>query len=205
MKMIRMFHHFREMYWYFFVSAVLFAAGVWIGVSDPPAFRELIVSQLQGLQDAAEQISQLENERVGMFLFIFLNNAIKSIVIVFLGLLLGIFPVLFLLINGMVIGFMLLLMHDHGVNVADVVLYGILPHGILELPAVIIACAYGLKLGALTLKKLIGRDAGELRRTLRITLPLIVFLTVVLCVAAVVEATLTPWLMENNFQGAFIK
>lgn len=197
--MTRLFRHFREMYGYFAVSAALFAVGIWYGLQDPPAFRELVVSQIEGLQDAARQISELENEWLGMLLFIFLNNAIKSALIVFLGLLLGIFPVMFLVINGMVIGFMLFIMDDQGLNVGDVVLYGLLPHGILELPAIIIACAYGLKLGVLAIRKLIGRDAGELRSTLRITLPLVVFLTVVLFVAALVEATLTPWLMQNHF------
>jgi|HigsolmetaAR203D_1030402.scaffolds.fasta_scaffold02838_2 stage II sporulation protein M len=197
--MTRLFRHFREMYGYFAVSAALFAVGVWYGLQDPPAFRELIASQIDGLQNAARQISELENEWLGMLLFIFLNNAIKSALIVFLGLMLGIFPVVFLVINGMVIGFMLLIMDDQGLNVADVVLYGLLPHGILELPAIIIACAYGLKLGVLAFRRLTGRDAGELRSTLGITLPLVAFLTVVLFVAALVEATLTPWLMQNHF------
>jgi len=197
--MIRLFRHFREMYGYFAISAALFAVGVWYGLQDPPAFRELIASQIDGLQNAARQISELENEWLGMLLFIFLNNAIKSALIVFLGLMLGIFPVVFLVINGMVIGFMLLIMDDQGLNVADVVLYGLLPHGILELPAIIIACAYGLKLGVLAFRRLTGRDAGELRSTLGITLPLVAFLTVVLFVAALVEATLTPWLMQNHF------
>ena len=199
MLLVRLFRHFRQMYGYFAVSALLFAAGIWYGMQDPPAFRELILSQLEGLQDAARQIGELENEQLGMFAFIFLNNAIKSAIVVYLGLLFGLFPLVFLLINGMVIGFLLFVMREQGADVADVLLYGILPHGILELPAIVIACAYGLKLGVLAMRRLAGRDGGELGYTLRLTLPLILFLAAVLLAAALVEATVTPWLMRQHF------
>lgn len=80
---------------------------------------------------------------------------------------------------------------------------GLLPHGIIELAAIVIACAYGLRFGKMMLQ---GAGAALTRRSgwgqqfeqfiLR-TLPVIVLIVVMLIVAAVIESTVTPWLLEK--------
>lgn len=121
------------------------------------AFHAFLNLQIQGLAEVAEQLMQAENSMLQMFLFIFFNNVIKSIAIVYLGFLLGFLPIVFLAINGMVLGYLYLQMTviQQSLTLSDL-LIGILPHGIIELPAVIIACGFGMRLGALAWKRLLG-------------------------------------------------
>jgi stage II sporulation protein M len=78
-----------------------------------------------------------------------------------------------------------------------------LPHGIIEIPAIVIASAFGIRFGAILFKGLLsilsprGRAAckEELLQFLRITPVLCVCLVVVLLAAAIIESTITPWIM----------
>lgn len=194
---VGLFRHMREMKGYIVWSAVIFCAGILYGaVSD--TFRDVLDGQINALAETAGRLSELENARFWMFVFIFLNNSIKAILVMFLGLIGGVVPLIFLLINGMVIGYLLATMEEKGLGVTEIVLKGLLPHGVLEIPAIVVACAYGMGLGVHLLRSLIPktRIAGQLERTLTATLPLMVLLTAVLLAAAVIEVTVTPWLLS---------
>jgi len=192
----RMFGHFRSMGAPFAVAAALFAAGIWFGaVSD--AFQELLQEQLDALGAAAQTLGSMENAHFWTGVFIFFNNTVKSIIVMYLGLFFGIVPILFLLLNGMVIGYLLSVLDQQGVQVAEIVVKGLLPHGILEIPAIVLACGYGLKLGWSVWSAMIGRAEGkvQLKQTMLASLPLMLFLTAVLLVAAIIESTVTVWLL----------
>jgi stage II sporulation protein M len=84
-------------------------------------------------------------------------------------------------------------------------LQGILPHGILEIPAIIIASAYGIRLGMFVLKGLFlwlspnNKTAfrAEFRGFMQMSMQLVMFLTIVLFVAAIIESTFTFWLISR--------
>jgi stage II sporulation protein M len=126
---------------------------------------------------------------------IFLNNAIKSLLVMAGGVVFGLFPVIFLLANGAALGIVLSAsVRSRGLLPA---LLAILPHGIFELPAILLASSMGLLLGGFAIKRLFRRANISLRNELvlamsfftRIVLPLLV-------VAAVVEAFLTAILVS---------
>lgn len=85
-----------------------------------------------------------------VFLVIFLNNSIKAFLAIILGVLL-IPPIFFVLTNGFILGIVV------GVKGAELglikTLMMILPHGIIEIPAMIVSAAYGTEVGIAVLKK----------------------------------------------------
>jgi len=186
---------------YFIAAALVFVTGVILGYADSEHFEAILQSQVKGLQELARSLSMKDHSVVWLFGFIFLNNAIKSVLIIFAGAFFGVLPLFFLVINGMVIGYLAELQTQTGQF--GYFLKGILPHGIFEIPAIVLACAYGLKFGAIVSKGLFGllsnrsrqAFAADLQRFRKISLPLIGLLIGTLLVAAIVESVVTPWLL----------
>ncbi|MEF3303326.1 stage II sporulation protein M [Paenibacillus sp. GYB003] len=203
MTLKSLFAHFKEMPNYFIASALVFIAGVALGYADSARFEAILQSQVEGLRQLAQSIAVKDHSMLWLFGFIFLNNALKSILIIFAGALFGVLPLFFLLINGMVIGYLASLQAQAGE--LGFFLKGILPHGVLEIPAIVIACAYGIKLGAIVGKGFLrlpssqGRQAfaAEWSRFMKVSVPLIGLLVVTLLAAAIVESTVTPWLIRK--------
>ncbi|PZE19102.1 stage II sporulation protein M [Paenibacillus xerothermodurans] len=189
------------MKYYFIASALVFAVGVVMGVGFADQFQAFIDEQLAGLRQLTESIENQPNPQMTLFWLIFLNNTSKSILIIALGAFFGILPLFFLLSNGLLLGYV-------GVAATKKVslahfLAGILPHGVIEIPAIIFACAFGLRFGVLILKTMIGaiRPGGlvakkeQLRDFTKALGPAVLVLVISLGIAAVIESTITYWLV----------
>ncbi|MGG1635994.1 stage II sporulation protein M [Paenibacillus sp. MCAF9] len=198
--------HFKQMNPYIAFGSILFLAGMVIGGTNP-AFRAFLDEQLKGLGQLAEMIDDSKNPTLTMMIFIFLNNAVKSILVMYLGALFGVLPFFFLVVNGMMIGYLLKTTAElHGGGyVMELIVKGLLPHGILEIPAIIIACAYGMRFGVLIFKAVgslvfarskTGNISRELESFVVRTVPVMVILTITLLIAAVIESTITLWLLQ---------
>jgi len=127
---------------------------------------------------------------------IFLNNTIKALLVTVGGAALGILPVIFIFANGAAVGFVLYgSIQSQGLLT---VLLAILPHGIFELPAVLLAASMGLLLGNYSIKKLFGSGetaiGGELALALKFFVRIVVPL---LFIAALVEAFVTSVLVKG--------
>ncbi|OCT10887.1 hypothetical protein A8709_04100 [Paenibacillus pectinilyticus] len=194
--------HFKEMKHYFIVVVLVFGFSFYLGWANSGQYSHFLEGQLAGLKPTINTINASDNPQLWLFVLIFLNNAIKSVVIVFTGLLLGILPLFMIIANGMILGYVLSLQTNG--STLTVVLKGILPHGIIEIPVILIACAYGLKLGMLVWK--MGLQVAvpiekksarlEIRRILQLTKPLSVGIVILLLFAAIIESTLTYWLVH---------
>jgi stage II sporulation protein M len=130
-----------------------------------------------------------------IFLVIFLNNAIKALLAIILGLLIFV-PVGFVAYNGWIIGIVVCEQVRTSGYVS--VVAGILPHGIIELPMIIVSAALGTRLGVMAFlriegtisnKDLISKIKWSVRFYLRWILPL-------LFVAALIETFITPIIMQ---------
>lgn len=128
-----------------------------------------------------------------LFVFIFLNNAVKTFLSLILGVVIGLPPLYFIFTNGELIGLVSALsIHSNGLMTT---LAALVPHGIFEIPAVIMSAGYGLWLGWQTILALAHRARlGEamkfaLGRYVKIVLPL-------LLIGALVEAFITPLLIN---------
>lgn len=197
--------HFRQMSRYTGLSTIIFLAGIIIGGINP-AFRQFLDGQLEGLDQLVKGIENSTNPTMTMILVIFFNNAIKAVLVMYFGALLGILPIIFLAVNGMVLGYMMQLNAEkYGVmQTVELMIKGILPHGWIEIPAIIIACAYGIRFGVIMLKLLgsglfakskAAANVKSLEYFLIRSVPVTVLLIVALAIAAVIESTVTGWIL----------
>ncbi|GKU76669.1 stage II sporulation protein M [Paenibacillus sp. L3-i20] len=198
--------HIKQMRSYIIFATMVFFAAIVIGGTNTD-FHSFLEGQLAGLGQIKGMVDSSQFPTITMMIFIFFNNAIKSILIMYLGAFFGILPLFFLAVNGMIVGYLLQRIAETpgSHSVLEVIFKGLLPHGIIEIPAIIIACAYGLKFGTLILRgtgsllyvrsKLqgIGQEIGYF--VIR-TVPMIVILTVALLIASIIESTLTVWLLS---------
>ncbi|GGH39922.1 stage II sporulation protein M [Paenibacillus segetis] len=185
------------------LSLVLFVAGMVIGTVNADFITTLIAPQLESLREYSQELSQSAHPEWNFFVFIFLNNAVKSIVIIFAGALFGLLPIFFLIMNGMVIGYLLSAAATQGENLFDLIVKGLLPHGIIEIPAILIAAAFGLQFGYLVMKGLGEWGARDLsERTvnwgafLKTIVRASIWITISLLIAAIIESTLTLYLVS---------
>ncbi len=182
----------------------LFVVSAAIGYMIPGASPDAAKSLLAGLQEKADQLSGQSSPV--MMLGIFANNVMGSLMAMIFGLAAGLFPILFIVSNGMVIGIVLeLIVVKMGAGAGLLVFaLGILPHGIFELPAVFLSAAIGLKLGYEALRSLYRRQdsvTGELMRGLMIFL---FWVLPILLVAAFVETYVTGAIIGYLVPGSVL-
>lgn len=151
---------------------------------------------LSGLENKAQTLTG--QPPIQMMLGIFFNNALDGFLSMAFGLVIGLFPLFFILTNGMVIGIMLeLMIVKYGVAYGTFIfLVGIMPHGIFELPAIFISTSIGLKLGYEVLRTIFLRKTDmvlELRNALMI---FIFWILPMLLVAALIETFVTGALLS---------
>jgi stage II sporulation protein M len=202
-KFKQLFAHFREMKHYFIAATMVFAIGIFVGWQYSAQFADYLQSGLEKLKPINDFVNTKDNPQLWLFMIIFLNNASIAVMVIFLGLIFGLLPLFMLVSNGMILGYALTL--NQSGSTALLILKGILPHGIFEISAILIACAYGIKLGTLVMKLFLHvliRPVGvtaraEIIRIFKLIVPLLSFIVILLLIAAVVESTLSYWLMKG--------
>jgi stage II sporulation protein M len=176
------------------IVTIIFVASIVGGVlgasASPERHAQLLQEATERLRPALEALRSGDNTRaIGM---IFWNNLRISLLIMGAGavvfpLVLGV-PMLFIGANGYLLGAIAALSRQ-GI---DRLLLAILPHGIFELPAVIIAGAWSLKMGVnWLLPAATGRRGDVWRETVFEGLWIVPLVTVLLAIAAVVEVLVT--------------
>lgn len=196
-----LFRHFREMRFYFLAVSAIFVVSIVMGTTHWN--EEILLEQLKGIQQIVESVEDKEATELWLFIGIFKNNLTAMLLMVALGIFFGIFPFFSLFINGLILGYVgdLAMEQVSFFNFAK----AIVPHGILEIPALLLAAAYGLKLGGLSFRaigSLFSRSRGEnfaadFMRVLKLLVPLIGLLVILLFFAALIESTLTLWLVQG--------
>jgi len=188
------------------VATIIFSVSMYFGATND-GFAAFLDTQIEGIKQLAGKIDNSANPTLTMIKIIFLNNAIKAVVVIFTGALFGLLPVFFLVINGMIIGYILqqTAMSESGITVFELIFKGLLPHGILEIPAILIASAYGLRLGK-ALFSIFGAllfDQNKLNfigsgyvLLLKRCGVISIYLVIILLLAAIIEGTITPWLLQ---------
>jgi stage II sporulation protein M len=125
-----------------------------------------------------------------IMMIIFLKNLLASAMAMLLGLGLGLVPLLVVTSNGFLLGIV-----AYGAIQKAGALYllaGILPHGIIELPTVLLSIAIGFRLGHL-LALTILREKEDLSGEIRMAFHFLVhWVTPLLLLAAAIETFITP-------------
>ncbi len=127
-----------------------------------------------------------------LFGFIAANNAFKSLLFMLGGLLGGVFPLFFLIFNGFFIGWIANSLGSvYGIGY---IVAGLTPHGIIEIPAIILAMSMGMSLGYTALNSLRGK--GNIMNEAKSALGLFMTRVVpMLILAAAIEVVITPLIM----------
>lgn len=189
----------REVRGYFIFAGLLFFASAFVGGAT-----DTQVGWLNGQLEQFDQIKQTvedsDNPEKTMFFIIFGKNLLASVLAMGFGIIGAIMPIAVLIINGMLIGYVLRLVSWSDQNVWEAVVKGLLPHGILELCAVFLACAFGIRFGFTFIRgiarSLTGKDEPwkPFVRTAIGTVPGFIAIVILLLFAAIVESTVTYWL-----------
>ncbi|BBI35993.1 stage II sporulation protein M [Cohnella abietis] len=186
---------------YFIFSVILFFAAVVIGAT-PNAPTEYLSQQIKSLQSLADDINKASNPEFKAFLLITANNVSNTLLVMVLGIVAGIMPIVMLISNGLVMGYLLSEIADKGHNVWLLIVKGILPHGIFELSAIFLACAFGMRFGITLFKGVLGSLLGKTKpwhpfvRTATGSVPALIVIIVFLVIAAIIESTITYWLVN---------
>ncbi len=164
---------------------VVFALGFFmltflIGFAFPIFFADEIIAFVNELIASLEGMSVVE-----LIGFIFWNNLKASFFAIILGITLGILPLVMLVTNGYLLGFV---SREAVAQNGLFVMWRLLPHGIFELPAVILSIGIGLKIGA----GMLGKDVKKkLKYNFKEGLRFFVFVILpLLLIAGIIEGVL---------------
>ena len=183
------------------VGVILFVigsiAGYTVYLNNPDLANLEGSSIFSGLE---QKISFFQNLNIlGKIIFIFLNNLLVALISVFLGAILGLFPIFIALMNGFVVGIVPgKVLESNGIGY---LLVGLVPHGIFEIPAILIAIGLGLKFGYLIISTIISILLGkstkdnEFKLFIRELKPAFKIILILLCIGAFVEILITPLLI----------
>ncbi|NJD75533.1 MAG: stage II sporulation protein M [Candidatus Methanoperedens sp.] len=125
-----------------------------------------------------------------IMLLIFFNNAIKSLLALLLGVGLGVIPLLFVAVNGVVLSIVVdVVSKKQGILFVAAAL---LPHGIIEIPIVLISAGIGLRLGYVMYLSIRGLRTDIKQELKQGLIFYIIRIVPLLFVAAMVETFITP-------------
>ncbi len=188
----------KDMRWIVLGTVVIFIALI---VLTDLFFMKHTDMMTQLLQEFQETLKDIAPDGTISAPLLFLNNLKACLIAMATGLIPFLFiPVLVLGVNAAVMGAVASMYRMAGMSVVSMYLFGILPHGIFELPAILLSISMGLYLCYCLVKRIcegrynrgiVKKALGNMLRTL---LTLIIPL---LAVAAVIETYVTPILMNH--------
>ncbi|MGM0438890.1 MAG: stage II sporulation protein M [Patescibacteria group bacterium] len=139
---------------YSIISSIIFVIFTLLGIAFNwlnPEETEFFFSQI------TEEFSFIENFNfLTTLLFIFLNNTLTLVIGTFLGVLFAAVPILFLAINGFVIG--VIASYVYPSFGALNLFISLAPHGVFELTALFISSGMGVYLGVLAIEEIKNKN-----------------------------------------------
>ena len=188
----------------FFLAVVAFGAGFLWTTTFIPQRIDLTSDEI--IRELSDQVAE-STTFMGMgnrvsAPFIFSHNVRAVGVILLAGLVsFSVLGMLVYLINLSTVGVVLGALQLLGYSPVTLVLNGVLPHGIFEIPALILASAATLHIGVVLVTPQVGRSMGEVVLELLASWAKIVAGLVIpmLFIAAMIEAYVTPLLLISAF------
>ena len=176
-------------------SSLLFAAGVVLGPTIGSALPGVNSYFGDSFRQLAWLAEWLEPYTFTMFIFILVKNLVSLAASFALSPLLGLMPLFSLLINGALIGYLgKIIAAEESVGY---LLLGILPHGVIELPAFIIANGAAFYFGAALMSTAFSaRVRAGLAETLVRSLKYLGLAAAMLLPAAAIETFVTPLFLD---------
>jgi stage II sporulation protein M len=177
-----------------FIAVGLFAIGMAIGLAMPNNVAGLLTEDLAAIEALASILGPFQITTV---LIIFFKNVSALLVSFLFSPLLCLVPILALTVNGWLLSFVSVIVVQE--ESLGLLLAGLLPHGIIELPALIIGEAAALSFGTMTIVALIAKNRrSQLLPNLKRNLRYLVIAFALLLPAAIIETYITPLFLNIN-------
>ena len=171
-----------------FIAVGLFAIGMAFGLAMPTNIGGLLTEDLAAIEALASILGPFQ---VTTAIIIFLKNVSALLVSFLFSPLLCLVPILALTVNGWLLSFVSVIVVQE--ESLGLLLAGLLPHGIFELPALIIGEAAALSFGTMTIVALIAKNRrSQLLPNLKRNLRYLVIAFALLLPAAIIETYITP-------------
>jgi len=177
--------------WWIIIAIVLFGIGIAFGLNAPPSIASLLSEELTALEEFGAILAPFT---LSTALFIFLKNVVVLLFSFALSPIFCLVPILTLAVNGWLVALVSTMIVKEESLVF--VLAGLLPHGIIELPALFIGEAAALSFGAMAVIALFKKEKRNLllpslKQNLKyLSIALALFLP-----AAIIETYVTPLLI----------
>ncbi len=175
---------------YILALALLFAASFLAGTMAPASIRKQMIEMFQSIVGNYRELAG-----GALFFNILVQNVMASIFVLISGVFAGIIPAFAIGSNGFGLG--VLYRQAAEVSGFPKAALKVLPYGVFEIPALLIAASYGLWLGVMVIRRWRGRGKGSphlrsyvehaFRRYFAVVFPLLI-------VAATIETALILWL-----------
>ena len=178
--------------WWIIIAIVLFSIGIVFGLAAPDSITSLLSEELTSLEELGGTLAPFT---FSMFIFIFIKHVIALLVSFVLSPIFCLVPVLALAVNGWLVGLVsTIVMEEESLGF---VLAGLMPHGIIELSALILGEAAALSFGAMVILVLFKKkDRSQLMPSLKQNLRYLVIAFALLVPAAIIETFVTPLLLK---------
>jgi len=168
------------------VAAALFITGIIFGLFTPADF---ISEEFADLEKTAEGL--LDLPIMALLVFILFRNLMSFLISFTLSPIFLLAPITALVLNGWILG--AVSVEVAGQESLGFVLAGILPHGIIEIPAFLIAEAAALSIGATVVLALFKKEKRpQVAPAFRQNLRYLIIAMLLLIPAAIIETFITP-------------
>lgn len=169
---------------YLLILTLIFSAAFLAGTLFPSSTRQQMTEAFQVVADNYRGLGGGK-----LFFTLLLHNVMATLFVLISGVIVGIIPTFAIGANGFVLG--VVYRQTAEVSGCSKAAMKVLPHGVFELPALLIAASYGLWLGVMLVRRMRGKESTLLsfhiehafRRYFSIVFPLLV-------VAAAIETFL---------------
>lgn len=174
------------------IAASLFAIGIALGLATPVSIINLLAEDLVAFEEQLGSISTLPN--VFILIFIFVKNASALVISFVLSPILCLAPILTLTANGWLLAFVSSVVVSQ--KSIGFLLAGLLPHGIFEIPALILGEAAAFSFGTMAMVALFKKEKRkQLLPNLKQNLRYLAVALALLVPAAIIETYITPLLL----------
>ena len=171
-----------------FVAVGLFAIGMAVGLAIPTSIADFLAEDLAALEELGIIFGPFQ---ITTAIFIFFKNVSALLISFIFSPILCLTPILALLVNGGLLSFISSAVVQE--ESLGLLLAALLPHGIFELPALIMGEAAALSFGAMAIVALISKKKrNQLLPNLKQNLRYLVIAFVLLLPAAIIETYISP-------------
>ncbi len=177
--------------WSIILSLILFFGSVSAGYRYANSDAALALSE--NLSSSLSPLRELG--AFPLLFFIFFNNAIKALLVIILGIVPFVFSGSFILLNGFILGVVV----NHAIEARglEFTLLGLLPHGVLELSAILVSSALGFQIGRAFIASLQGKKSNVERQFKGSLVLYLKFILPALFVAALVETVVGKYVLPG--------